>query len=224
VANAELNAELRILIDARLDAIEDVLRQVHIQNSERRHIVGEVETQIFELLARRGESLTRGDVLAVLDTLDPPECYVPEHMRDTLSTPAAQPDQISARPRWLPPLLIGVGLALLIDLVVAGIGLAGRDVFLSENARETLVGVTIVLSALFAATGMVWLKRSKKPWLDANYLRVATVIPLLLVDYLFAVAISWSRGNLLLCSTFGSTCLVVNLLAIRLFWRSIPVN
>jgi hypothetical protein len=223
MANADLNAELRSLVDARLDAIEDVLRHVHVQNSERRHIVGEVETQIFELLARRGENLTQDDVLAVLDTLDPPECYVPEHMRDMLSNSAAQPDQNSPRPQW-PLLLIGVGLVLLIDLIVAGIGLAGRDLFLSENARETLAGVTIVLAALFAATGMVWRKRSTKLWLDANYLRVAAVIPLLFVDYLFAVAISWFRGNLLLCLTLASTCLVVNLLAIRHFWRSIPVN
>jgi hypothetical protein len=224
MANADLNAELRSLIDARLDAIEDVLRQVHVQNSERRHIVGEVETQIFEMLARRGENLTRDDVLAVLDSLDSPDCYIPEHLNAGLSTPGAGPDQNWARPPWPALLLIGVGLALLIDLVVAVIGLAGRELFLNENARETLVGVTVVLTALFAATGMVWRKRSKKPALDANYRRVAAVIPLLFVDYLFAVAISWSRGNLLLCLTLASTCLIANLLAIRHFWRSIPVN
>ena len=229
MANADLSPELRHLIDARLDAIDDVLRRVHVQNAERRHIVGEVETQIFELLARRGGILTREGVLAVLDSLDSPECYIPEYMRATLSTPAIPADQSSARPSRLPLILIGLGLALLIDLVVAGIGLAGRELFLSENARETLVGVTIVLSALFAATAMVWLKRSKNTsnselWLDANYLRVAAVVPLLFVDYLFAVAISISRTNLTLYSTFAITCLVVNFLAIRHFWRSIPVN
>ena len=223
MAEFELNVELRNLIDARLDAIDDVLRRARMPHSERRDIVGEVETQVFELLARRGENLTQEDVLAVLDSLDPPESYIPEHML-ALSTPAAEVDQNSARPSRLPLLLIGVGFALLIDLVVAGIGLAGREFFLSENARETLVGVTVVLTALLAATGIVWLKRSKTSWLDANCVRIAAVIPLLFVDYLFAVVLSWSRGNLLLCLTLGGTGLVVNLLAVRHFWRSIPVN
>jgi NADH:ubiquinone oxidoreductase subunit 6 (subunit J) len=142
---------------------------------------------------------------------------------------AAQHGQETARGSRLPLLLVGIGLGLLLDLLFAGIGFVGGDVLQSENARETLVGVTIVLSALFAATAMVWLKRSKNtnksgPWLDANYLRVAAVVPLLFVDYLFAVAISISRANLILYSAFGITCLVVNLLAIRHFWRSIPAK
>jgi hypothetical protein len=222
VANADLTPELRSLIDERLDAIDDALRQVHVQNSERRHIVSEVETQIFELLARRGENLTQGDVLAVLDSLDPPEFYIPEGRQPALPTLAEQCGQRSARQPRLPVLLVGIGLALFLDLLIAGISLLGRDVFQSENARETLVGITLVLVAFIAATGMVWLKRSKQPWLDANYLRVAAVVPLLFVDYLFAVAISWTRTNLILCFTFGITCLVMNLLAVRHFWRSIP--
>src|SRR6185295_1799484 len=60
---AELNPEFRSLIDARLDAIEQILLRVQVSYSERRHIVSEVETQIFELLARRGENPTREDVV-----------------------------------------------------------------------------------------------------------------------------------------------------------------
>jgi hypothetical protein len=224
VPNAEFNAELRNLIDARLDAIEDVLCQVHVQNSERRHIVSEVETQIFELLGRRGENLTQGDVLAVLDSLDPPESYIPEEPQEAVPPLAEQCSQRSERQPKLPLLVVGIGLALVFDLLIAGVSLVGRDLFQSENARETLVGITIVLVALFAATGMVWLKRSKKLQFDSHYLRIAAVVPLLFVDYLFAVAISISRANPLLCVALAITCLVMNLFAIRHFWRSIPVK
>lgn len=78
---AELNPELRNLIDARLDSVDRMLICAQIGWSERRSIVGEVETQIFELLARRALAPTRDDVLAVLDSLDPPESYVPEELR-----------------------------------------------------------------------------------------------------------------------------------------------
>jgi hypothetical protein len=224
VANPELNPELRNLIDARLDAIEDVLRRARMPHSERRHIVGEVETQIFELLGRRGENLTREDVIAVLDSLDPPESYIPDELQ------AATPELVelhgrgAARPSRLPLLLLGVGLALVLDLLVAGLSAVGRELIQSENAREALVGITIVLTAFFGATGMVWLKRSKKPQIGGQYIRVAAVFPLLFVDYLFAVAISWSRANLLQCAGLVITCLAFNLIAARHFWSSIPIE
>jgi hypothetical protein len=224
VANPELNPELRNLIDARLDAIEDVLRQAHMPYSERRNIACDVEAQIFELLGRRGVNLTRADVMAVLDSLDPPKSYIPEELQAAIPALAAEHGQSLARQSRLQWLLIGIGLALVLDLLVAGITLAGRELFQSENARETLVGVTIVLTALFAAIAMIWIKQSKRPRLDAQYLRVAAVFPLLFVDYLFAVALSVSRGSLLLFLCFGSGFLLVNSLAIRHFWRSIPVQ
>ena len=70
---AELNPELRKLIDARLDAIDRILVTAQVSWSERRSIVGEVETQIFELLARRGQIPALEDVLAVIESLDPPD-------------------------------------------------------------------------------------------------------------------------------------------------------
>jgi len=73
-----LNPQLRSIIDARLDAIDRVLVQALIGWTERRNIVEEVETQIFELLARRSPSPTEEDVLAVLAAIDPPEAYLPE--------------------------------------------------------------------------------------------------------------------------------------------------
>jgi hypothetical protein len=77
-----LNPHLRSLMDARLDAIDRVLVQARIGWTERRNIVEEVETQIFELLTRRGPSPTEEDVLAVLAAIDPPEAYLPEEARE----------------------------------------------------------------------------------------------------------------------------------------------
>jgi hypothetical protein len=81
---AELNPELRNLIDTRLEAIDRILLRVETGWSERRSIVDEVETQIYELLARRGPAPSEADVLAVLGTLDPPEAYIPEELRERL--------------------------------------------------------------------------------------------------------------------------------------------
>jgi hypothetical protein len=105
---AELNPELRKLIDARLDAIDRILIGAQIAWSERRSIVGEVETQIFELLARRSQMPTHEDVLAVVDSLDPPESYIPEELRDPLhnvpvdAAPTAANTPAQARWRQLP--------------------------------------------------------------------------------------------------------------------------
>jgi hypothetical protein len=86
-----LNPQLRSLIDERLDAIDRVLVQARIGWTERRNIVEEVETQIFELLARRGQSPTEEDVLAVLAAIDPPEAYLPEESRATPVAAVASP-------------------------------------------------------------------------------------------------------------------------------------
>ena len=69
---ADLHSDLQKLIDARFDAIDRVLMRAQISWFERRSIVGEVETQVFELLARRTPNPTQEDVIAVLDSLDPP--------------------------------------------------------------------------------------------------------------------------------------------------------
>jgi len=100
---AELNPELRKLIDARLDAIDRILSGAQIAWSERRSIVGEVETQVFELLSRRGQIPAQEDVLAVIDSLDPPESYLPEELRSALNTApvkAAPAVGIPAPSKW----------------------------------------------------------------------------------------------------------------------------
>jgi hypothetical protein len=85
---AELNPSLRKLIDARLEAIDRILISAQISWSERRSIVGEVETQIYELLARRSQVPVQEDVLAVLASLDPPESYIPDELREGLAAAA----------------------------------------------------------------------------------------------------------------------------------------
>ncbi len=76
---ADLNPNLRQLIDARLEAVDQALQHARIGWSERRAIIGEVETQIYELLSRRSAAEpTEDDVVVVLASLDPPEAYVPE--------------------------------------------------------------------------------------------------------------------------------------------------
>jgi hypothetical protein len=76
MTSADLNPDLRRLIDLRLESIDLVLAGAQVSWSERRSIVGEVETQIYELLARRTNDPGHDDVMAVLNSLDPAESYV----------------------------------------------------------------------------------------------------------------------------------------------------
>ena len=75
MTSADLHPELRRQIELRLESIDLVLAGAQVSWSERRSIVGEVETQIYELLARRGADPTHDDVMAVLNSLDPAESY-----------------------------------------------------------------------------------------------------------------------------------------------------
>lgn len=101
MSDLELNAELRILVDSRLEEIERVLLRVPMTFSERRHILAEVEAQVFELLSRRGEPIDRELVQAVLASLDPAEAYIPEELRGKLDEPAAKlPPSLPAGPRF----------------------------------------------------------------------------------------------------------------------------
>jgi len=81
----ELNSDLRILIDARLEAVDGFLLHAQVGWSERRSIVGEVETQIYELLSRRSSLPGEEDVQAVLASVDPPEAYIPDELRDRMA-------------------------------------------------------------------------------------------------------------------------------------------
>ena len=92
----ELNSELRMLIDARLEAVDGILLRAQIGWSERRSIVGELETQIYELLSRRSALPAEEDVQAVLATLDPPESYISDELRDRMADAPAG----TTPPQW----------------------------------------------------------------------------------------------------------------------------
>lgn len=68
--------ELQSLIDARLDTIDRMLMG-RVPRSDRMAILGEIESQIHELLPDKGaELLDREEILEVLRRLDPPEAYL----------------------------------------------------------------------------------------------------------------------------------------------------
>ena len=72
-----LSDAVQALVDARLDTIDRMLLG-RVPRADRLAIVREVEGQVHDLLAERGEEPDRDDVLAVLARLDPPEAYLPE--------------------------------------------------------------------------------------------------------------------------------------------------
>src|SRR5687767_10494077 len=116
---AELNPSLRKLIDTRLEAIDRILSTAEIAWSERRSIVGEVETQIYELIARRSEMPAEEDVLTVLASLDPPEAYIPDERHDRLAGASATGNP--AEPNWRQVPGQAYGLAVRFIPVAAGV-------------------------------------------------------------------------------------------------------
>ena len=234
MTTTDLTPELRALVDARLDAIDAALRHVQMPYFERSHIVGEVEAQIFELLGRREGTPAREDVLQVLASLDPPEAYIPAEFRRhaapvQLGQAVAVPQKVpQVQPRWYRPsaakvslILLGFGLGLVAEIALQIISAAGREVFRNENHKETAIGIGIVLAALLAAVAMVSLRRSK--WLPglSAYSRVVLVFPLLAINYVIVV-LSMHLGNPLLVVPVGIAALLLNVIAVRWFWQSIP--
>lgn len=77
-AAPDLPGDVRRQIDDHLDAIERVLLRGNVSRSERRNIVDEVETQIYDMLAARSDQDPVAAVTAILAELDPPAAYAPE--------------------------------------------------------------------------------------------------------------------------------------------------
>lgn len=142
----EMNADLRNLIDARLDPIEQILIRAEVSYSERRHIVGEVESQIYEMIARRSENPSRDDVQAVLDSLDPAEAYVPEELRGKVELSAAPSP--SPKPRGPRVSKLAVAAAIVAG-PIALIGLLATATTAPRQAGEARV---VFLTGLFAAS------------------------------------------------------------------------
>jgi hypothetical protein len=96
----ELDAEVRERLDRHLDAVEAALHRTRRSREQRRGIVDDLETQILDMLGRRSERPTLGDMEAVLAGLDPPAAYG-EGSPGTVATPAvAAPAAASAAPRY----------------------------------------------------------------------------------------------------------------------------
>ncbi|HEX7447569.1 MAG TPA: hypothetical protein VF306_08490 [Pirellulales bacterium] len=86
----DLPDDARRRIDDHLDAIERVLLRGNVTRSERRSIVDEVETQIYEMLAARPEQEPAAAVAAILTELDPPAAYAPDEAAGAADTASAQ--------------------------------------------------------------------------------------------------------------------------------------
>jgi hypothetical protein len=164
---AELNPDLRILIDERLDAIDRTLLRVEVSYSERRSIVAEVETQIFELLSRKTEHPTREDVLAVLDSLDPPESYIPEELRSRLVDAPAEP----VAPQPARPVLSRRAIGMAATMIAGGVFIVGVVVgnFLmimlaveSNGVIQWLITLAALLYLNYRALPRLWNWYSKR--------------------------------------------------------------
>lgn len=159
---AEFSPEFRHLIDSRLDAVDQALLRVAVPYSERRNIVGEVETQIYELLSRRSQDPSREDVLAVLDSLDPPDSYIPEELRDRCAGAPAYSSRQSRGPRAAPRHLRAVAkllasVACLGALIVAN-GLVVAIVATSDG----------VIPWIITAAAIAWLNYAGIQWLRSR--------------------------------------------------------
>ncbi|MFN0056690.1 MAG: hypothetical protein ACKV0T_31490 [Planctomycetales bacterium] len=144
---AELNPELRLLIDERLEAIDRALASAQVSWPERRSIVGEVETQVFELLSRRETAPAKEDLIALLATLDPPESYIPEELREsaTSAPPAWRFD-------WSPERCTRMAKR------GAGIVAVGMGVFIVNVVVVGLIASTHgLIPWLVTLSGLVWL-------------------------------------------------------------------
>lgn len=103
MSTAEMSATMnaaRMLIDARLDAIDRALLG-RVSRAERLDVVGEVDSRIDELLRERcgpGSEPSREDVLAVLSRLDPPEAYLGEEGDGSPPERPSSPARLASRP------------------------------------------------------------------------------------------------------------------------------
>lgn len=164
---AELNPDLRTLIDERLDAIDRNLVRAQVSYSERRSIVAEVETQIFELLSRKTATPAREDVLAVLDSLDPPESYIPEELRSRL---AAAPVE-SVPPRPARPILsrraIGMAATAIAGAIfVVAVFIANLTIIVIAASSELVIPWIVTVACLlylnFRALPRLWSLYSRR--------------------------------------------------------------
>jgi hypothetical protein len=146
---------LQRLIDSRLDTIDRMLLG-RLPRGERLEIVREVESQIFELLAKRsGDEPTRDDVLTVLARLDPPEAYLADEAESRPTLEDRLPREriaVHTRPMPTSPDRVGIsstilGLAMLLLLLIIFPLTIGVANFVPGNAPLILTfwyGLTLI--------------------------------------------------------------------------------
>jgi hypothetical protein len=215
---AELNPEFRNLIDARLDAIEQILLKVQVSYSERRHIVGEVETQIFELLSRRGENPTREDVVAVLDSLDPPEAYVPEELRGRLGEAAIEAAPAKPKGPRVSKLAV-LSAVLVIAILLIGLPLVATSRSPDTAETITFTGIYLFLATLVGAAALVRVMRSGGRLRGLPFaLFSAIAFPLVLVNFAVVMLVIATQGVLPWLLTIAAIG-YLNYLGVRRLWR-----
>jgi hypothetical protein len=154
-----LSDSLQALIDLRLDTLDRMLIG-HVSRQDRVNIVAEVETQIFELLAQRGENEpTRDDLLAVLAQLDPPEAYVPSDNASDAAEHAAE-QRVARRGAQIPRTAAPSGTRLAKPAGITGLAALGALMLLaslylmaalSDGELFLILAVALLPLTLFSA-------------------------------------------------------------------------
>jgi hypothetical protein len=87
---ADLPADARARLEAHLNAVEQTLVAVGRSREQRRAILDDLESQIFDMLAKRSPEPTLADVEATLCQLDPPAAYADPSQQASSPAPSSQ--------------------------------------------------------------------------------------------------------------------------------------
>jgi hypothetical protein len=189
----ELSAELRRLVDHRLDAIEQILVQNQTPRAERRSILEDIETQILEMVSAEASNHepTRADLLRVFSKLDPPEAFSGDQAE------SARPNAIREN----------------VARTISAIGSVAKPTYTPIGILACIGGLTtlilafpcLILAELFADSESVMFYPA-----GAGFLAVVG-IPAMVLGILYAIAIRNSRGQLrgLTCAAIGISALPI---------------
>jgi hypothetical protein len=195
----DLTDPLQRLIDERLDTIDRVLLMAGVARDERRTTVAEVESQIHEMLAQSAPAgPQRGDVLAVLARLDPPEAYVPEDGQ------AMALNRTTAHRRsagtWQPQTSVALPVGSTVAGAMGGLALVGVIVGALAESMEIMLlcGVVSLFLGLVATIGGV---ASLFKLRDAQHPQL--MLPLAVFSILFLPLVLLNLAQLFVVLTFG---------------------
>jgi hypothetical protein len=99
-ATPNLPDDVQQRIDDYLDRVERVLLRGDVSRTERRSIVDEVETQIYEMLAARSEQDPATAITEILAGLDPPDAFAPDSKPALASASASGTSAFRPRALW----------------------------------------------------------------------------------------------------------------------------